>query len=76
MILNTEKERIDSGFFLHQAEVKKKKEKVDKRRKEEDESKSASIELGAMVEWIHLKVNQTFPLIAVMRISSTHKKKK
>ena len=50
MILNTEKERIDSGFFLHQAEVKKKKEKVDKRRKEEDKSKSASIELGAMFE--------------------------
>ena len=43
MILNTEKERIDSGFFLHQAEVKKKNEKVDKRRKEEDKSKSASI---------------------------------
>ena len=44
------KERIDNGVFLHQAEVKKKKEKVDKRRKEEDKSKSASIELGAMFE--------------------------
>ena len=50
MILSTEKERIDSGFFLHQAEVKKKKEKLDKRRKEEDKSKSTSIELGAMFE--------------------------
>ena len=50
MIVNTVKERIDSGFFLHQAEVKKKKEKEDKRRKEEDKSKNASIELGAMFE--------------------------
>ena len=50
VILNTVKERIDSGFFLHQAEVKKKKEKEDKRRKEEDKSKNASTELGAMFE--------------------------
>ena len=47
---NAVKERIDSGFFLHQAEVKKKKEKEDKWRKEEDKSKNVSIELGAMFE--------------------------
>ena len=50
MFLNTVNERIDSGFFLHQAEVEKKKEKEDKRRKEEDKSKNASIESGAMFE--------------------------
>ena len=50
MILNTEKERIDSGYFLHQAEMKKKKEKEDKRRKEEDKSKSAALDLGAIFE--------------------------
>ena len=41
---------MDSGYFLHQAEVKKKKEKEDKRRKEEDKSENTSIELGAMFE--------------------------
>ena len=47
--LYTEKERIDSGYFLHHTELKKKKGKKDKRRKEE-KGKSASIGLGAMFE--------------------------
>ena len=45
----TEKERIDSGFFLYQAELKKKKEKNDKKQLKEY-SKSVVSGLGAMFE--------------------------
>ena len=74
MILNTEKERIDSGYFLHQAEVKKKKDKKDERRIEDD--KSASMDLGAMFEMDSFESESNFPPIAVMRISSSHKERK
>ena len=45
----TEKERIDSGYFLYQAELKKKKEKNDKKKLKEN-SKSVVTGLGAMFE--------------------------
>ena len=45
----TEKERIDSGYFLYQAELKKKKEKNDKKKLKEN-SKRVGTGLGAMFE--------------------------
>ena len=45
----TEKERIDSGYFLYQAELKKKKEKNDKNKLKEN-SKSVGTGLGARFE--------------------------
>ena len=45
----TEKERIDSGYFLYQAGLKKKKEKKDKE-KTKEYSKSVDTGLGAMFE--------------------------
>ena len=45
----TEKERIDSGYFFYQAELKKKNEKKDKKKLKED-SKSVATGLGAMFE--------------------------
>ena len=45
----TEKERIDSGYFLYQAELKKKKEKNDKKKLKEN-SKSVVTGLGAIFE--------------------------
>ena len=49
LCLYTEKERIDSGFYLHQAELKKKEEKK-KQKKENIFAKNASAGLGAMFE--------------------------
>ena len=49
LCLYTEKERIDSGFYLHQAELKKKEEKK-KQKKENISAKNASAGLGAMFE--------------------------
>jgi len=47
--LHAEKERIDSGFLLHQTELKKKEEKKNKK-KGKIYSKNVSAELGAMFE--------------------------
>ena len=47
--LHTEKERIDSGYFLYQAELKKKEEKKNKK-KEKVYPKNVTAELGAMFE--------------------------
>ena len=49
LCLYTEKERIDSGYFLYQAELKKKKEKKNQKKEKED-IKSVSAEVGAMFE--------------------------
>ena len=49
LCLYTEKERIDSGYYLYQAELKKKEEKK-KQKKENISAKNASAGLGAMFE--------------------------
>ena len=49
LCLYTEKERIDSGYYLYQAELKKKEEKK-KQKKEKIATKNVSAGLGAMFE--------------------------
>ena len=49
LCLYTEKERIDSGYYLYQAELKKKEEKK-KQKKEKIATKNVSAGLGAMCE--------------------------
>ena len=48
LCLYTEKERIDSGYYLYQAELKKEEKK--KQKKEKMATKNVSAELGAMFE--------------------------
>ena len=47
LCLHTEKERIDNGYHLYQAELKKKEEKRNKK-KEKVHPKNVTAELGAM----------------------------
>ena len=49
LYLRTEKERIDSGYFLFQAAQKKKNEKKSEKKGKEDK-KTSSAALGAMFE--------------------------
>ena len=49
LCVHTEKERIDSGYFLYQAAQKKKKEKKSEKKEKEDK-KTSSAGLGAMFE--------------------------
>ena len=49
LLFFTEKQRIESGYFLHQAELKIKKEKKETKMGEEKE-RATSLSLGAMFE--------------------------
>ena len=49
LCVHTEKERIDSGYFLYQAAQKKKKEKKSEK-KDKEAKKTSYADLGAMFE--------------------------
>ena len=57
--MHTEKERIDSGYFLFQAAQKKKNKKKSEKKGKEDK-KTSSAALGAMFEKVSLTNESSF----------------